>query len=168
MFRSHSAVHFVQNSALHLAVILAVLAGGCASHQPPPQPAVAIQSDIPQMQGEWRMIDSTVDGMTLPGMMMTSFKRVCTGNEVVVTNGAQLIMKATITVDQTKNPKTIDYDVSDGPTKGSRHLGIYELDGDTLKSCFGDPFSTRPPDFTSKAGDRRTYTVWKRVTAQAS
>ncbi len=68
-------------------------------------------------------------------------------------------MKARITIDPSKKPKTIDYDVIDGPTKGKRHLGIYELDGDTFKSCFGAPGAERPTDFTSKPGDGRTSTV---------
>jgi len=27
-----------------------------------------------------------------------------------------------------QKPKTIDYQVTDGPTKGRKHLGIYEFD----------------------------------------
>ena len=76
-------------------------------------------------------------------------------------------MKAKITIDPTKKPKTIDYQVIDGPTKGKKHLGIYELAGDTLKSCFGAPGAERPTDFTSKPGDKHTATVWKRAKAAA-
>jgi uncharacterized protein (TIGR03067 family) len=57
---------------------------------------------------------------------------------------------------------TIDYEVAEGPMKGKKHLGIYELDGDAFKSCFGAPDKERPNDFTSKAGDNRTLSVWKR------
>jgi uncharacterized protein (TIGR03067 family) len=71
-------------------------------------------------------------------------------------------MKAKFSIDPSKKPKTIDYQVSDGPTKGQKHLGIYELSGDTLKSCFGAHGSEHPIDFTSKPGDRRTLFVWKR------
>ena len=76
-------------------------------------------------------------------------------------------MKAKIAIDPSKKPKTIDYEVTDGPTKGKKHWGIYELDGDTLKSCFGAPGAERPTDYTSKPGDKRTSTVWKRAKATA-
>ena len=39
---------------------------------------------------------------------------------------------------------------------------IYELEGDMVKFCFGAPDAARPADFTSKPGDRRTLSVWKR------
>ena len=71
-------------------------------------------------------------------------------------------MKAKITLDPSKKPKTIDYLVSDGPTKGQKLLGIYEIEGDTLKSCFGAPGAGRPTEFSGKTGQRRTVSVWKR------
>ena len=53
----------------------------------------------------------------------------------------------------------------EGPTKGQTHLGIYEIDGDTFKSCFAAPGEKRPVLFESKAGDKQTSTVWKRKSA---
>lgn len=41
-------------------------------------------------------------------------------------------------------------------------VGIYEVDGDVFKSCFGKSGAERPADFTSKPGDGRTLSVWKR------
>jgi hypothetical protein len=52
--------------------------------------------------------------------------------------------------------------MTDGFTKGKKQLGIYELDGDTLKSCFAKPGEERPTDFTSKPGEGRTLSIWKR------
>jgi hypothetical protein len=52
-----------------------------------------------------------------------------------------------------QKPKTIDYDMTGGFTKGEKQLGIYEVDRDTFKSCFGEPGAERPTDFTSKPGD---------------
>jgi len=123
----------------------------------------AVTNDLAQLQGEWSMVSGTADGYPIPDEMLPNSKRVCKGDELTATVGGQLVMKAKITIDPSKTPKTIDYDVIDGPTKGKKHLGIYEVDGDTMKSCFGAPGAARPTDFTSKQGDKNTATVWKRV-----
>jgi len=71
-------------------------------------------------------------------------------------------MKAKFTIDPAKNPKQIDYAMTGGPTTGKTQLGIYELEGDTVKFCFAAPGKDRPPDFTTKEGSSRTLSVWKR------
>jgi uncharacterized protein (TIGR03067 family) len=73
-----------------------------------------------------------------------------------------VFFKAKVTIDPTKKPKAIDYEMTEGPTKGKTHLGIYELDGDTVKFCFAAPGKDRPADFTSKEGSERTLSVWKK------
>ena len=120
------------------------------------------KTDMAKLQGSWSMVSGSGDGQEVPKDMLADSKRVCKENETTVTVGGQLIMKAKFSLDASKMPKTIDYDVTDGPTKGKKHLGIYELNGDTVKFCFGAPEAERPTDFTSKPGERRTLSVWKR------
>jgi uncharacterized protein (TIGR03067 family) len=122
----------------------------------------AMKNDKARLQGEWSMVSGSADGNAMPDAMRETARRVCKGDETTVTLGAQLIMKAKFTIDPSRKPKTIDYEMIDGPTKGKRQLGIYELEGDTVKFCFGSPGSARPPDFTSKQGDGRTLSAWKR------
>ena len=125
----------------------------------------AVKKDLAQLQGEWSMVSGTADGYPIPDGMLPNSKRVCKGDELTATVGGQLVMKARITIDPTQKPKTIDYQVIDGPTKGKKHLGIYEVEGDTMKSCFAAPGAERPADFISKLGDKRTSTVWKHAKA---
>ena len=122
----------------------------------------AAKKDMAQLQGEWSMVSGSADGNAMPAAMRETARRVCKGDETTVTIGAQLLMKAKFTIDPSRKPKTIDYQMIDGPTKGKKQLGIYELQGDTVKFCFGAPGSERPTDFTSKPGDGRTLSEWKR------
>lgn len=123
----------------------------------------AAKPETAQLQGEWKMVSGSADGQPMPEAMLSQMKRVCTNDEVTVTMAGQTYIKAKFTVDPTKQPKTIDYQMTGGFTEGKKQLGIYEMDGDTFKSCFGKPGAERPTDFTSKPGDGRTLSVWKSV-----
>ena len=122
----------------------------------------AVKKDMARLQDEWSMMSGTADGQPMPEEMLKQMKRSCKGDETTVTTGGQIFLKAKITIDPSKKPKTIDYQMTEGFTKGKKQLGIYEIDGDTLKSCFAKPDAERPTDFTSKPGEGRTLSVWKR------
>jgi len=121
-----------------------------------------VKKDLAKLQGEWSMVSGSADGQPMPDSMREQMKRVCKGDETTTTMNGRMFMKARITIDPSKKPKTIDYQMIDGFTKGKTQLGIYEVDGDTFKSCFAKPGEKRPTDFTSEAGDGRTLSVWKR------
>ena len=126
----------------------------------------AAKRDLALMQGEWTMVSGERGGMQMPANIVATGRRVCKDDQVTVNVGGMLIMKATFTVDASKSPRTIDYDVKDGPSKGKKQLGIYELNGDTLKFCFAEPDQPRPDSFETKAGDGRTLSVWKKAAKQ--
>jgi|tagenome__1003787_1003787.scaffolds.fasta_scaffold19839215_2 uncharacterized protein (TIGR03067 family) len=149
-----------------LGCIAVLLIGAAVARAVDDDAAGAAQKDLAQLEGEWQLVSGVADGFQIPAEMARNFKRVCKDGEVTVTNGEQLVMRAKITVDPTKTPKTIDFQIVDGPTKGKTQLGIYELNGDELKSCFAAPDGARPTEFASKAGDRFTSTVWKRKPAK--
>ena len=125
-------------------------------------PADAVNKDMALFAGEWSMVSGERDGEAIPEMYLKSGKRVFKDGEVTVTLGDMLLMKAKVTLDPAAKPKTIDYDVSDGVLKGKKQLGIYEIDGDTVKFCFVAPDKERPTDFTTKAGSGRSSSVWKK------
>jgi len=109
------------------------------------------------------MVSGSADGQPMPDDMRQQMKRVCKGDESTTTMAGRVFIKAKITLDPSKKPKTIDYLMTDGFTKGQRQLGIYEVEGDTFKSCFAKPGAERPADFSSRPGDGRTVSAWKRV-----
>lgn len=128
----------------------------------------AAKKDKAQLQGEWSMVSGTTDGMQIPEEYRKEIKRVCKGGETSVTHGEEVILKAKITLDASAKPKTIDYEVTDGPNKGKKQLGIYELDGDTAKFCLAAPGDERPKEFASKEGTKHVLTAWKKVKAAAA
>ena len=122
----------------------------------------AAKKDLALLQGEWSMVSGSADGQPMPDQMLKQMKRICKADEATVTMAGQIFLKAKISIDPSKKPKSIDYEMTDGLTKGKQQLGIYEVDRDTFKTCFAKPGGERPSDFTSKPGDGRTLSVWKR------
>jgi uncharacterized protein (TIGR03067 family) len=122
----------------------------------------AVKKEMAQLEGEWSMVSGEASGTSMPKDLVSTGKRVAKDGETTITIGGQVYLKAKFTIDPAKKPKAIDYTMTEGPTKGKTHLGIYELDGDTVKFCFAAPGKDRPTDFTAKEGSDRTLSVWKR------
>jgi uncharacterized protein (TIGR03067 family) len=135
--------------------VLALVAGAAAAED-------AVKKEMAQLEGDWSMVSGEADGQSMPKEMVATGKRVAKDGETTITIGGQVYFKAKFSIDPTKKPKAIDYTMTEGPTKGKTHLGIYELDGDTLKFCFAAPGKDRPTEFTAKEGSERTLSVWKR------
>jgi uncharacterized protein (TIGR03067 family) len=68
-----------------------------------------------------------------------------------------------VKLNPTKTPKTIDYEFTDGHDKNKTYLGIYEIEGDTLKDCFAPPGDERAKEFAAKVGSNHTLITYRRV-----
>jgi uncharacterized protein (TIGR03067 family) len=128
------------------------------------EPPDAVKQELAKLEGEWSMESGEANGQALPPDLVKTGKRAVKGDETTVSIGDRVYMKAKFTIDPGKKPKQIDYTVTnEGPNKGKTVKGIYELDGDKVKFCFGGPDKDRPTDFSAPADSGRTYSVWKRV-----
>jgi uncharacterized protein (TIGR03067 family) len=123
----------------------------------------ADKKELARLEGEWTMVSGEANGFSMPEEMVKSGKRVAKDGQTTINIGGRVYFKAKYCIDPAKKPKAIDYTMTEGPTKGKTHLGIYELDGDTVKFCFAVPGKERPTEFTAKEGSQRTLSVWKRV-----
>jgi uncharacterized protein (TIGR03067 family) len=137
--------------------IIAVLALVCTSGAQD-----AAKNEMSQLEGEWSMVSGQANGQAMPQDLVKSAKRVAKGGETTITFAGQVFFKAKFSIDPAKKPKAIDYTMTEGPTKGKTHLGIYEVNGDTVTFCFAAPGGDRPTNFTAKEGSQRTLSVWKR------
>jgi uncharacterized protein (TIGR03067 family) len=122
----------------------------------------AVKKEMMLLDGNWSMVSGSANGQPMPKEMVKTGKRVAKDGETTITMNGQLYFKAKYKIDPAKKPKTIDYEMTEGPTKGKTHLGIYEIDGDTVKFCFAAPGKDRPTDFKPKDDSQQTLSVWKR------
>ena len=87
-------------------------------------------------QGIWAVESMSFNGTRLPddptaGAKLTAFD----GKDYVQRHGQAIVEEGTYEVDPSKTPAAIDFVIKKGPDAGKRQLGIYELEGNTLRVC---------------------------------
>ena len=114
-------------------------------------------------EGEWAMVAAVLNGVAMGQDMVKWCQRITRGDITSVVAGPQVMLKARFTLDHSTAPPAVDYVNLAGGSKGKTQAGIFELSGDTLSVCMAAPGQPRPHGFSSKAGDGRSYTTWRRV-----
>ena len=124
-------------------------------------PALSNDKDIvtaesAKLEGTYAVVGMETNGESAPPKVleeMKSLRMVIKGNTLTILkagdNGKDKVQ--TITVDPAKSPKQIDITREFGTTKKTA-LGIYSLDGKTLKICADDSGKERPTAFETKKG----------------
>jgi uncharacterized protein (TIGR03067 family) len=104
--------------------------------------------DQKAIQGTWRITSFSSNGKAVSAEEVKDMKVVFKDNTMTLSTGKK-DQKATFKLNASKKPKTMDTKPDNGDDMA---LGIYELDGDTLKFSFRKPGGERPKDFTEKEG----------------
>jgi uncharacterized protein (TIGR03067 family) len=124
----------------------------------------AVESGTPTaIEGAWEMVSAVFNGKPMDASMVKWCTRVTRGNLTTIVAGPQTMLKATFVLKSGKTHAAIDYMNLHGANKGKAQAGIYQLNGDSLQFNMSEPGKPAPSEFSSKPGDGRSYTVWKRV-----
>ena len=116
-----------------------------------------------KFKGTWTIESSETGGKTVPPDDLKGLIATFEGDKLTLKKGDTVILGGTLKLDPSKSPKAIDVTMVEGPNKGTVMLGIYEIDGDTLKVCFDPQGKKRPTEFKSPAGSENFVNVHKRV-----
>ncbi len=119
----------------------------------------AAKKELKVLQGEWKLLSATRDGKEMPQDMVKLFKMIVKDETFTITRDGKAVELGKLTLDPEKKPKEIDAVIADTKQKV---LGIYELNGDTYKLCYGPPGKGRPKEFAAKEGTGDTLSVWQR------
>ncbi len=122
-----------------------------------------IEKETKKFQGEWTIESSVTGGVTIPADQLKGFIVIYEGDKHTLKFDGKVFQVGTQKIDPTKSPKTIDVTMTEGPSKGAVMLGIYEIEGDTMKACFNPQGKKRPTEFKSEAGSSNFLNVHKRV-----
>jgi uncharacterized protein (TIGR03067 family) len=122
-----------------------------------------IEKETKKFQGTWNFESSESGGNQIPADQLKGFILTFEGDKHTLKMGDQVVQVGTQKIDPSKSPKTIDVTMTEGPNKGMVMLGIYEIDGDTLKVCFDPQGKKRPTEFKSPPGTENFVNVHKRI-----
>ena len=122
-----------------------------------------LEKEASKFQGTWTFESSVTGGEELPADHLKMFVVTFEGEKHTVKKGDEVIQVGTQKLGPSKSPKTIDVTMTEGLNKGTVMLGIYEIDGDTLKVCFDPQGKKRPTEFKSAPGSENFVNIHKRV-----
>jgi uncharacterized protein (TIGR03067 family) len=122
-----------------------------------------LEKEVRKFQGTWTFESSEAGGKDLPAGELKGLVLTFEGDKHTVKKGNEVIQAGTQKLDPFQSPKAIDVTLTEGVNKGAVMLGIYEINGDTLKVCFDAAGKKRPTQFQSAPGSETFVNVHKRL-----
>ena len=121
-----------------------------------------VKKELARFEGTWKWVSIEMEKMKLSADALEHPRLKLMGDKFSVTEENNATFGGTFKVDPSKKPKTIDVTFGDGPEKGKKALGIYELEGDTYKVITDPAGKSRPTEFAVKPGSGHVLQVLKR------
>ncbi len=151
--------------------LMSVMTFGAVAFADPP--AAAPTSDLNKMQGYWKPLQCEFEGKPqMPAAVMNQVTVVFDKSEYHLyfkdkpnAMGQPVIFRlalANIALDEKPSPKSITFEFADGPQKGKKCHGIYEVAGNQLKMCYGPSDKPKPAKFESSANSGYFLETWAR------
>ena len=117
-------------------------------------------ADAKNIQGTWLPVKGELGGRPMADEVLKIITLKLDGGNYEVT--AENVDKGTYTLDAAAKPKTIDITGTEGPNVGKKIPAIYELDGETLRICYGLGGGPRPTEFKSRSDTQVFLVTYKR------
>jgi uncharacterized protein (TIGR03067 family) len=123
----------------------------------------AVEKELKKFHGTWTVKSVEAGGKELAIDLFKGMTVTYDGDKYTVKMNDKVMQAASMKLDPSKSPKTLDATIAEGPHKGTVILGIYEITDDTLKACFDPEGKKRPTEFKTVDGSQTTFVVYKRM-----
>src|SRR5437660_11085607 len=90
------------------------------------------KNDLKKLQGTWTFVSMEQDGKQQPKGDVPQ-TMTFEGDKFTVIMGDKIVQAGTQKLDPSKKPKAVDAAITEGEGKGTTMLGIYAVEGDTIK-----------------------------------
>jgi len=127
------------------------------------------KGELKKLEGAWQMVTEERDGNSRP----VKDKWIIKGDHYTCLYNGSTLATYRISIDPSKKPNQIETfmemkDFKGKPTEGTPLIGIYEIDGDTLRVCYQfynrtDKPLVRPDKFTAAKGTNTLLLTFKRA-----
>jgi uncharacterized protein (TIGR03067 family) len=94
------------------------------------------KEDKDLLKGTWKMTKAEASGKVLENEISDKQTWNFADDKIIVRYADGMKIKWDFKLDPTQKPKEIDLWLADLPSMGAKFLGVYELDGDTLKVSY--------------------------------
>ena len=142
---------------LGLGCLVAALTIGTAGAQDD-----AAKKELKKLEGTWATVSIEAAGQKVTEEEKIKTRKLTTTGDKYRLKVGDETVQGTIEINPSKKPKTIDVKPDSGNNKGKTLLGIYELDGDSLKVCLAPAGKDRPTAFATAAENAQQLVVYKR------
>ncbi len=126
------------------------------------------KKDQEQLQGTWKMVSREFMGKKASDeeIKKLNTKIVVKGDTITVwsqdAGTDEVVSEVKFKLDPTTKPKSLDFTMTSGPTKGQTAVAIYELEGDSLKVCYAVGEAKRPTQFAAANNTEWVLLSYKR------
>ncbi|MCI0462173.1 MAG: TIGR03067 domain-containing protein [Gemmataceae bacterium] len=120
------------------------------------------KKDLEKVQGAWVVTLMEEMGKKAPNEVIKGLGAQIKGDRLTLSEQGKVIMDFEIKLDPAQKPKAVDFTYLAGEDKGKKELGIYEIEGDTLKLCVNDGGKDRPKEFKTAADNTLNLVILKR------
>jgi uncharacterized protein (TIGR03067 family) len=122
----------------------------------------ATARDRARLQGHWTVVLMEEKGNKAPDELLQTMAVEIKDDRIIVREMGELVVEFGYKLDATRKPGTIDLTYLTGDEKGQVELGIYQIEGPTVKFCTSEKGKSRPTAFGSSRDDDRTVVVIRR------
>jgi uncharacterized protein (TIGR03067 family) len=127
-------------------------------------PKEDVKKDKENLRGTWKAVTAEQRGESKNDE--EDHRLSFDGDKFSIKRGDQTMIQGTFKLDPSKKLKEIDMNITEDETgkhTGKTALGIYALEGDTLKWCVAEPgTSERPKEFSAPADTKLMFITLKR------
>lgn len=141
-------------------VSVVLLSGFIRADDPKKTPTAA--EELQRFQGTWQLELWEEGGKALETAEFKKRSIFFGANIFLFRRDGKTLQAGMLQLDPGKSPTTANFSVREGEGKDDVMLGIYSLEGDTLKLCFDPKGQTRPKDFKPDAKDGFTLIALKK------
>src|SRR5207247_7689109 len=116
------------------------------------------------IQGNWAAISGEGGGQPISGNDLINLRLVFDGDHVTATGPGPTGGEGTFELDTAASPRRLKITRPEGPNRFAVMDGIYDLDGDRLKICMGEP-EDKVTEFKSLPGTHIMLVEFVRLVA---